>query len=356
MTTRSGPLRVAMLAKGWTGFLDTSFRRLADRDVELFIAYPAGMKDTAYPPYAVHEYADVLRWESAPPVGELLDRIREFRPDAVLVHSWEVDAYRAVLKAHPEALRVLWMDNIWLGTPRQWMGRLTSRWYLHPLFDAAFVPSDRTEAFARRLGFGADAIIRGAWSADTGLFGAPERTPDELGSRRRFVSALRLVHHKGADQLGEAYTRYRTLTPEPWDLDIAGIGPLADTLSDIPGVHLHGFLAPEDLAALMHRSSCYINPSRQEPYGLVLHEAAAAGLPILSGDVIGAAPTMVQDGQNGWVFPGSDPAALADAMLRVSSRTPEELADMSRISRSLSLRISPDGWARHLHEEVLRRL
>lgn len=248
------------------------------------------------------------------------------------------------------------MDNVWLATPKQWLGRLASPFYLHPLFDAVMVPSDRTEFFARRLGFAAADVIRGAWSADTELFHSGPRDGSELAGRRRFVSALRLVHHKGADILAEAYAIYRAESKDPWDLDVAGIGPLAAAFDELPGVHLHGFVAPGDLAELMRTSSCYVNPSRMEPYALVLHEAAAAGLPIVCGDMIGAAPTMVQDGQNGWIVPGGDPRALAEAMQRVAELSPGRLGEMSEISRKLGSRISPEGWARHIDDELRRRV
>ena len=357
-------LRVAMLAKGWTGFLDTSFRRLAERNVDLFIAAPEAMPDTSYPEFTFDGYAESFRWRGtrksrwpASQRDDLVARVQSFRPHAVLMHSWETPGYRAVVKAtRGAALRVLWMDNIWLGNARQWAGRLSSPFYLRPLFDAVMVPSDRTEFFARRLGFSAADVIRGAWSADTELFRTEPREGAELVGRRRFVSALRLVHHKGADVLAEAYSLYRQRSDDPWALDVAGIGPLASAFDGIPGVDMHGFVAPPALAALMRSSSCYVNPSRLEPYALVLHEAAASGLPILCGDVIGAAPTMVQDGQNGWIVPGGDVEALAEAMHRISELGPERVAEMSEISRKLASRLSPDGWARHLDDELRRRI
>jgi len=42
-------------------------------------------------------------------------------------------------------------------------------------------------------------------------------------------------------------------------------------------------------------------------------------------------------------------------MLRVSRASPERLEAMSAVSRALSTRLSPAGWARNLHEEILRR-
>jgi glycosyltransferase involved in cell wall biosynthesis len=349
-------LRVAVLTKGWTGYLDTPFVKLAERGVQLMVVSPTSMEDTAFSGHAIDRWAETVWWTSEPDGRQLVEQVSAFRPDAVIVHSWEVAPYRAVLKAMPpHVVRVLWMDNVWLGTPKQFAGRLVSRFYVQPVFDVALVPSDRTEFFARRLGFGPDQVIRGASTADTDLFGAGPHTGEQLLERRLFISALRLVHHKGADVLAEAYARYRTLVSDPWDLAVVGIGPLASSFDGIDGVHMHGFLQPEELAPLMAASSCYINPSRMEPYAVVLHEAAAASLPILTTDIVGAGPTMVQDGYNGWVVKGSDPEALASAMARMSSLDAPRLTEMSDISHRLSSRMSPTGWARNLHEELVRR-
>jgi glycosyltransferase involved in cell wall biosynthesis len=275
----------------------------------------------------------------------------------VLVHSWEIKAYRKALAALPDrVLRVLWMDNIWRGTARQWVGRLIAPRYLHPLFDVAMVPSDRSEFFAKRLGYGASKVIRGCTPADTETFSTTGRTGQELAAHGRFVTAMRLVHHKGADVLAEAYRGYRELVEEPWELHVVGIGPMATCFEGVPGVRMLGFLQPDELAKEMLESSCFINPSRLEPYAVVLQEAAACGLPIICTDFIGAAPTMVQDGYNGWVVPGGDAAALAAAMARMSTLPVDRLEAMSETSLAFAKRLSPAGWALNVHEEISRRL
>lgn len=357
-------MRVAMLSRGWAGYADVPFRRLAARGVELLIVHPASMPDTDFA-WRIDEYAEAHPWSTPPEPSELVELVRRFDPDAVVMQSWDFAPYRAVMKSLPDrVLRILWMDNVWRNIPKQWLGRMVSRAYVQPLYDVALVPSDRTEFFARRLGFAPHDVIRGMLTADTDLFASGPRAGEELAGRHRFLSVLRLVHHKGADVLAEAYREYRTMAVEtgetggsgdPWDLDVVGIGPMRDRFEGIDGVHLHGFLQPPAVADLMRSSSCYVNPSREEPYAVVLHEAAVAGMPLLCTDFVGAAPTMIQDGYNGWVVTGGRPDLLAAAMARMSDQGADRLEEMSAISRNLGSRLSPDGWARNLHEEILRR-
>jgi glycosyltransferase involved in cell wall biosynthesis len=350
-------LRLALLTSGLTGYLDATLCALADRDVDMFVAAKMNRDNVAYRAFGIESRAQIWPWVEDPDPDELVATVNEFRPDAVMMHSWEFRPYRAVMRSvRGKAVRVLWMDNPWRETPRQWAARAISRAYLKPCFDVALVPSDRTEAFARRLGYPASAVIRGSLTANVPLFGADPVEGSELRRRARFMSVMRMVHHKGPDVLAEAYAKYRTLVSEPWDLDVVGLGPLSSVFDAIPGVRQHGFLQPPEVAALMRQASCYINPSRIEPYGVVLHEAAAAALPLLTSDLVGAAPTMVQDGYNGWIVESARTDLLAEAMARVSTSDDDRLTEMSAISRSISQRLSPTGWARNLHEDLQRRV
>jgi len=356
-------VRIAFLGNGMTGYLHAQYRQLHELGHELLVVQPGrqdvatpAQRDTAFELNA-ESYAKLIAWPVMPTPSELVPQVLEFEPDAVLMSSWNFSkAYRAVMKsvASP-VVRILVMDNIWLATPRQWLGRLTHRWYIDTVADAAMVPSDRSEFYARRLGFAPADIIRGSLSADLDLFAVPERSAEELAARRAFLFVGRLVHHKGPDLLAEAYRRYRELVDDPWDLHVAGIGPLEPLLRDVPGVTMHGFQQPEQTADLMRRSSCYLLPSHAEPYGVVVHEAAAAGLPVICSDFAGAAPGLEQDGQNGWIVQAGSVELWAQAMARMSSLDGRRLASMSDIGRSISRRISPHGWAVNLQEEIERR-
>ena len=51
----------------------------------------------------------------------------------------------------------------------------------------------------------------------------------------------------------------------------------------------------------------------------MINEAAAAGLAIISSNVVGASAELVRDGVNGYLFPPGDLEALTRAMLDISS-------------------------------------
>lgn len=350
-------MRVAILASGWAGFNDAACRELAARGVEILLVTERTAPDTAYDAPAMAEYAEQLLWDGDAPTDEIVARLGSFAPDVVLMHSWHHQPYRTAIKGVPATtLRVLWMDNVWRNVPKQWVGRAVAPFWVRPLFDAVMVPSDRTEFFARRLGFDESDVIRGSLSADTTLFGSAARDGADLQARGTFLACLRLVHHKGADVLAQAYRRYRDLADDPWDLDVAGLGPMAAELEAIPGVRMLGFQQPAELAQVMRASSCLVVPSRIDPYGVVVHEGAVSALPILATAQTGAGPAFVQDGRNGWLVDSGDAEALATAMARTSALPADRLTEMSQVSLALGSRLSSVSWARHLHEQLDWRL
>lgn len=352
-------MRVLFLHNGLLAYQDACLRELAKLGDEIMVVHPEGLADSHFREEEFLSYGVDWSYKGSEPPdpAALLRAVEDFGPDVIVMRAWKGKAYRKVMKAWKgRALRVMFSSNVWLNAPRQWLGRAGHRIYVDPLFDAAYVPGERSEWFVRRLGFAGEDIVRGANSADVALFERGPRTGDELAGRRRFLFSGRLIWHKAVDTLAPAYARYRTLVDDPWDLEVVGEGYQANLFDGIDGVTLHGFKQPEELAELMHEVSCFILPSHVDFWGVVVHEAGTAGLPLICSDGVGAVPYLLQDGFNGWVVAAGNVDHLADAMARMSRSTPEELEAMSVGSRNLASRLSPEIWARHFHDEMARRL
>jgi glycosyltransferase involved in cell wall biosynthesis len=126
------------------------------------------------------------------------------------------------------------------------------------------------------------------------------------------------------------------------------MGPMDAELGAIDGVKLLGFVSPKDLPAVMADSGCLILPSRFEPWGVVVQEAAASGQAVICTSVCGAASRLVLDGYNGRVVAPDRPDHLTEAMLWVHNADATHRADMSRRSVELAKQYTPQRWAEHL--------
>ena len=112
-------------------------------------------------------------------------------------------------------------------------------------------------------------------------------------------------------------------------LDGIGEGEPIAYRGAVPNAEVVGTLAGYD---------CFVFPSEYETEGFpaVLAEAMAAGLPILASDVC-YNPEIVADGENGWLFPAGDAAALANLFSQCEERR-DELARMAENNHEDCLR------------------
>jgi glycosyltransferase involved in cell wall biosynthesis len=85
----------------------------------------------------------------------------------------------------------------------------------------------------------------------------------------------------------------------------ASLGVRLVLLPEVPWERIPERFAVADVFALL---------SRHEPWGVVVNEAAASGLPLVLSDRVGAAFDLLDDGRNGALVPADDPVAAADAI------------------------------------------
>jgi glycosyltransferase involved in cell wall biosynthesis len=85
---------------------------------------------------------------------------------------------------------------------------------------------------------------------------------------------------------------------------------------DFPGFQINPF-------AYLSRSSLFVLSSRWEGFGMVLVEALALGIPVVSTDCPNGPREILEDGKYGILVPVEDPSALADAMARTLDDPPE---------------------------------
>jgi glycosyltransferase involved in cell wall biosynthesis len=72
-----------------------------------------------------------------------------------------------------------------------------------------------------------------------------------------------------------------------------------------------------DVPQILNELDVLVHAARQEPFGRVLLEAAAAGVPIIATDV-GGTREMLTDGEHALLVPPDNPSAITDALLRLS--------------------------------------
>ena len=342
-------MRIGILWTGLSGYLNACLKELAGRDgVELFVAHRAPALDAPFDESQFSWMQNRFMWRRSDELDGLEERLSKFNPQVLVFAGWSVKAYRRIAKsAKGKYLRIMTMDNCWLATHQQRLATWIAPYYLGPLADKVWLPGERQAVFARKLGFEQRAILRGLYCCDQRRVESvfKERLSAGQAVPRAFLFVGRFVPEKGIDTLIEAYQMYRANYSDPWPLICCGAGPLHSMLENKLGVQLEGFLQPDQLLSRFRSTGCLVLPSNFEPWAVVVHEAASAGLLILASENVGAAVHLVQDNYNGYIFGGKDVSGLASRMSHVSAQSDRCLDEMSRASHSLSLQFSPTRWA-----------
>lgn len=128
----------------------------------------------------------------------------------------------------------------------------------------------------------------------------------------------RLVPVKGLDLALAAFSNSR-LAGRATFL-VAGDGPERARLEHgaPAGVRFLGDQDRESLRRLYHSADLLVFPSRYDPWGLVLNEAACAHIGAIASDGAGATRDLLRDAENGIVVPADDVDALRAAFDRVA--------------------------------------
>jgi len=242
---------------------------------------------------------------------------------------------------------------------REWVKR---RWVSRH-FSAAFVSGAAAAAYVEALGIPGHRIWRGYDVVDNDHFAReaaaartdPERLHAQLGlpAGPFFLYVGRLAPEKNLVRLIEAFSRASTEpTLDGWGLVLVGSGPLEEVLRRQAAplgdrVRFAGFQQLDRLPGYYGLAAALVLPSLSEPWGLVVNEAMASGLPVIVSHQCGCAMDLVFPGVNGTIVDSEEPHGIAAALVEMAAD-----ADRRRAYGQASLRLiqnfSLDVWSRAL--------
>jgi glycosyltransferase involved in cell wall biosynthesis len=293
------------------------------------------------------------------------------RPDAVVVSSYHPPimlAAAAWAKRH-DAVSILMYETTESDHPRARWKETVKRLLVKRYFDAAFVGGSASLDYLVKLGMSPSRIWRGCDVVENDVFsGARERQLAAGGPQIRtggsgaFLYVGRFSAEKNLLRLVRAYSLYRRSRSLPWDLVLVGDGPerqqIVHTLTSLglDDVCCPGFMQVDDLVSYYAMGSALILPSTSEPWGLVVNEAMASGLPVLVSNRCGCARDLVFDGVNGFVFDPYDVDDIAATMSILSDTTSDERRSMSDTSRRIIAKYTPETWGESLAECIVETI
>ena len=283
---------------------------------------------------------------------ELIALYDRLSPNAVFVSGWIDKGYMKVCKHINRKIPVLvGMDNQWVGSIRQKLATIISPFTVKRHFTHAWVAGKPQQTFAKKLGFSDEHILMGYYSADHTHFAQfylDNQKNKEANFPKRFLYVGRYIQHKGVWDLWNAFIEMQEENPNEWELWCIGTGELENQAPQHPKIKHLGFIQPKDIAPYIRDTGIFVLPSHKEPWGVVIHEYAAAGFPIIASNKVGAATTFVEEGKNGYLFTPENVAQIKQSLINITQMPTEQLLEMSKQSHALSYQITPATWSETL--------
>lgn len=180
--------------------------------------------------------------------------------------------------------------------------------------------------------------------------------PPGLEARRYLLSVGKFEDKKGHDVLIESFDRIAAGHPDLYLAMIGGTGPRLDALQRRVAaspfrkrVLLYRDLPHGSTLAAISRSALFALPSRREPFGVVILEAAALGVPVVASSV-GGIPEIIQDGDSGILVPPDDVAALTEALQRMLASPERSGVQAARLQETVARNFTLSAQVRAYQE------
>lgn len=269
-------------------------------------------------------------------------------PDIIHVHDWYGALWGAALKHHASIPLVV-TSHLPTRAGFTYTGHSINIKLKMQLESLAFRSADIivapsvnvAETLEHEYNINRQAITVLSNGVDTDFF-CPSQKQTQYQKKIHLVSAARLTEQKGMMYLMDIM-HLLVASKLPVNLSIAGTGPLLDDLRrESKRLHIQnhvkfmGFLNKTHLRELYQDASLFINTSIYEPFGLVVLESMATGLPVISFNQ-GGIREIIHTGVDGILVPPTDTISMAKIITHYLQNR-NELLQMRAVARKIATR------------------
>lgn len=275
-------------------------------------------------------------------------------PQKIIISGWANKWYVKLCLLKCNRIEcILTMDNHWEASLKQRLLSLFTPLFLSSVFKKIWIPGNPQLQYARKLGFKKSNVIEGFYSCDTDFYsslGKETYINKSLRFPKKLLCVARYIPVKNYTLLWEVFINWKAQTNNDWELWCAGAGADFEARVKHPSIHHLGFVQKNEWKEIIQHTGVFILPSLMEPWGVVVHEFAAAGYPLILSDKVGAASAFLTD-QNGWSFDPQSKNELMKTLRKLDSTDDNELIKMGMKSMQLAKKITPEQWSFSLLSE-----
>ncbi len=169
-----------------------------------------------------------------------------------------------------------------------------------------------------------------------------------------FIFVGRLIDYKNLFLFLEAFHAAQQNSSEKWGVIILGDGELKTDLqhlvskNNIQNISFQNGVSWQQVPEYLALSNVLVLPSYSEPWGLVVNEAMACGLPVIVSEKCGCAIDLVKNGENGFTFAPNNSESLINILLKFMKKVVDSVK-MGMISEQIIADYSPQNVASEMY-------
>jgi glycosyltransferase involved in cell wall biosynthesis len=301
-------------------------------------------------PYSFESKSIAIFARSEETLETLIHRLYSFKPDVLFVSGRMDKDYLSVsrIAKRKDIPVVMGSDKQWKGTVRDYIAVMLRIFLYRPYFTHAWIPGEKQYEYVRRVGFKNGNILSNLYTGNIELFNSFYLRRDDQLIKQDILFAGRLDRVKGILPLIKVLSELRKSEIFKGRLWILGNGPLKDDLPAHEWITHNGFTNQIEMGKIIRNVGIFCLPSIDEPWGVVLHEMAAAGIPICCSEACGAATLFVKHGFNGRIFKTGDWCDLKSNLECLIKLSLEDQNKWGERSHQLAQLITPEKSAHNL--------
>ena len=339
-------IKILFLYSEVMGYNIATIKKLAEMNCEVHFIHWDHMKLSKF---RFDEINNVTVYKRSLLSTEKILSIAKFiNPNITILSGWMDRGYLITaryLKTRKKIV-ICGIDSQWKNSIKDTIRKLIFNLKIPSLFFSHYwIPGLPQYDFLKKLKIDDSKIIFDGLSADTSFFEKIYNdchTQKKIKYPHKFFYAGRFENIKGIKTLINSWIKIKDQKLD-WDLKLIGNGSQKSFLETCQEVELIDFVQPQNYSKELKDVGCFILPSLDEPWGVVVHEFCCAGLPIILSSKVGAKSSFLIKGFNGYEFEAGNVTSLSESLLKIINSSDKKLYKMGMNSNAISKKMSTES-------------
>ena len=289
---------------------DPGFGKKIQWDVDLMSGYDYEFLDNVAIDKGSHHFKGIDN-------PGIIESISNYKPDAILIYGWPLKSHYLAMKHFKGRIPVYFRgDSILKGSDnllRKCLKKIYISW-VYRLLDKAFYTGIKNKEYFLHYGLNENQLVYAPHAVNNSFFS------ENLNSNKSrvyvwrnsllipddavvFLYAGKLDANKNTHFILSTFMELKNASSH---FIIAGEGEekkrLEEDFGKYKNIHFLSFQNQSAMPFLYGMADVFVLPSQNETWGLSVNEAMVCGCAVLVSSTIGAAPDLVQEGLNGYIF------------------------------------------------------